>query len=391
MENGVSGLWTLLLPLGILLGWIIGRWNKANNSPTNNLSPEYFIGLNYLLNEQPDKAVDIFIKLLEVDSDTYETHLALGSLFRRRGEVDRSIRVHQNLIARPQLSQEQKLEALLELGRDYMCAGVLDRSERIFQEVVEFSALDSPTALKYLLDIYQQEKFWQKSIHVAKMLERATSRSMHDVIANHYCELVEEALREQRIDQSKVYLKRAYVTDPNSVRASLLQASIETRQGKYKSAIKTYKKIKYQDPDFLSEVIPLIVVCFQSINSQDECMEFLQETIRQYPRISIALAVAEIFKTSISTEQAIDFMADHLSTNPSVRGLNRLIEWHINTSYGKVRSKLKVLKDITTNLLKHKPKYRCHHCGFSGNKIHWLCPSCKRWNSVKPVQGIEGD
>lgn len=387
----MSSFWPLLLPLGILIGWVVGRRNKTSSSTGNNLSPEYYIGLNYLLNEQPDKAVDIFIKLLEVDSDTYETHLALGSLFRRRGEVDRAIRVHQNLIARPQLSQQQKLEALLELGRDYMCVGVLDRSERIFQEVVELSTLESPIALQYLLDIYQQEKFWQKSIHIAKMLERATGESMDNVIANHYCELVEEALQEQRINQANVYLKRALVTDPKSVRASLLQAAIETRQESYKAAIKTYQKIKYQNPDFLSEVVPLIVVCYQSINNQAECMKFLQETLSQYPRISIALAVAEGIRTSVSVERAIDFMADHLSTNPSIRGLNRLIEWHINTSYGKVRSKLKVLNDITTNLLKHKPKYRCHNCGFSGNKIHWLCPSCKRWDSVKPVQGIEGD
>jgi len=166
-------LWPLLLPAAAWSGWWVANRSNSNKSHNvaNKLSREYVVGLNYLLNEQSDKAVDIFIKLLEVDSDTVETHLALGSLFRRRGEVDRAIRIHQNLIARPQLSILQRKESLMALGQDYMSAGVFDRAERIFLEVVELGGSKETSSLHGLLAIYQQEKAWEKALDVIKKLE----------------------------------------------------------------------------------------------------------------------------------------------------------------------------------------------------------------------------
>lgn len=385
------GLWPLLLPVAAFSGWLIGRRRKVDEDNIVTLSREYYVGLNYLLNEQPDKAVDIFIKLLEVDGDTVETHLALGSLFRRRGEVDRAIRIHQNLIARPQLSKAQRTEALLELGRDYMKAGVLDRAERIFREIVDLGSGQTVVGLQYLLDIYQQEKAWDSAVKTAKKLGSIKGENMHRVIAHHYCEMAEMALAENNVDVGKQLLKKAFAANRNSVRASLLQARLESSQGHHKAAIKLYKQIKTQDPDFLSEMIVPMAASYEQLGIVNEFIKFLKETLAEYPRISIVLVLADLLFREEGANVAIDFVTEQLRRNPSVRGLSQLIKWHLDTTDGKVKEKLQMLQDITRKLLETKPVYRCEHCGFSGKKLHWQCPGCKQWDTMKPVRGLEGD
>jgi hypothetical protein len=165
----------LLLPVAVYFGWWLARAIERRSSGKRKrlFSDQYFQGLNYLLNEQPDKAIQVFLELAEVNQETVETHMALGNLFRRRGEVDRAIRFHQNIIAKHGLQPEQRTQALLELGEDYMRAGLLDRAERLFSELIETDA-HTPSALRSLLDIYQQEKDWDKALEQAQRLEQVT-------------------------------------------------------------------------------------------------------------------------------------------------------------------------------------------------------------------------
>lgn len=256
-------LWPLLLPAAAWSGWWLANRSNSNKDAHvhNRLSREYVVGLNYLLNEQSDKAVDVFIKLLEVDSDTVETHLALGSLFRRRGEVDRAIRIHQNLIARPQLSIQQRKEALMALGQDYMSAGVFDRAERIFLEVVELGGSRDTSSLQGLLAIYQQEKAWEKALDIIKKLEISTGASFHNQAAHYYCEMASQALKINAMDRAIYCIKQAMNVDPESVRASLMNATIEMKEGRYKQAIRSLKRVPQQDAEFLTEIIePLVFV-----------------------------------------------------------------------------------------------------------------------------------
>src|SRR5277367_1878657 len=161
----MSSTWVLLVFVSLAAAWYLGYQarHKRIVEQKSNLPRDYLVGLNFLLNEETDKAVDIFIKMLEVDSDTVETHLAVGKLFRRRGEVDRAIRIHQNLIARPQLERVYREQSLFELGQDYLSAGMLDRAEKIFLELLNGSS-HSAQALRTLIDIYQQEKDWEKAV-----------------------------------------------------------------------------------------------------------------------------------------------------------------------------------------------------------------------------------
>ncbi|RMX18342.1 lipopolysaccharide assembly protein LapB [Legionella jordanis] len=386
-------LWPLLLPAAAWSGWWVASRNySAKETRFNNrLSREYVVGLNYLLNEQPDKAVDIFIKLLEVDSDTVETHLALGSLFRRRGEVDRAIRIHQNLIARPQLSLRERKEALMALGQDYMSAGLFDRAERIFLEVVELGGGSETCSLQGLLAIYQQEKAWEKALDVAKKLELSLGQSMHTQAAHYYCEIAAQALKSNAFEKAQNAIKQAFMVDKMCVRASLMQASLDMQMGRYKQAIRSLKRVPEQDPEFLSEIIEPLVACHRELDSMDECIDHLQQTLTEHPRASTIFVIGEFLRNHKSVDVAIDFVSDKLGTHPSIRGLNRLIFWHLETAHGKVREKLQMLYDITSKFLDNKPIYRCGQCGFGGKHLHWHCPSCKQWGRMKPVHGLEGD
>lgn len=386
-------LWPLLLPAAAWSGWWVANRNNQDKNPnvTNRLSREYVVGLNYLLNEQSDKAVDIFIKLLEVDSDTVETHLALGSLFRRRGEVDRAIRIHQNLIARPQLSILQRKEALMALGQDYMSAGVFDRSERIFLEVVEIGGSRETSSLQGLLAIYQQEKAWEKALDVIKKLEISTGNSLHQQAAHYYCEMATQALKVNAIDRAVYCIKQAMNVDPESVRASLMNANIEMKEGRYKQAIRSLKKVPLQDAEFLTEIIEPLVFCHKELDLMPDCINYLEQTLAEHPRATVIFVIAEYLRQSKNMDTAIDFVADNLSRHPSIRGLNRLIYWHLESAHGKVRDKLQMLYDITSKFLDNKPVYRCGQCGFGGKHLHWHCPSCKQWGKMKPIHGLEGD
>ena len=333
----------------------------------------------------------LFIKLLEVDSDTVETHLALGSLFRRRGEVDRAIRIHQNLIARPQLSALQRKEALMALGQDYMSAGVFDRAERIFLEVVELGGDQEISSLRGLLAIYQQEKAWEKALDVVKKLEISTGSQLHTQAAHYYCEMAQQALKQKKLDTAYQAIKKALQTDALSVRANLMLAELEMKQGLYTQAIRALKNIPEQDAEFLNEIIEPLVACYRAIDRMEDCVAYLEKTLLEHPRASVIFVIAEHLSLEKSVDHAIDFVASQLKHYPSIRGLNRLIHWHLEAAHGKVRDKLQMLYAITSKFLENKPIYRCGHCGFSGKLLHWHCPSCKHWGRTKPIHGLEGD
>ncbi len=386
-------LWPLLLPTAAWSGWWIAKRNvdgKVKKSE-NQLSHEYVVGLNYLLNEQPDKAVDVFIKLLEVDSETVETHLALGSLFRRRGEVDRAIRIHQNLIARPQLSDFERKEALMALGQDYMSAGLFDRAERIFLEVVNMAGDREISSLRGLLAIYQQEKAWEKALDVIQKIEVCTGTSMHSEAAHYFCEIAVQDLKQNAPEKAFQSIQQALRVDANSARASLMLAKIEMQAGRYKQATQALKRVAEQDSEFLNEILEPLVCCHRELDTMDECMDYLEQTITAHPRASVIFVIGDYLCREKSVDFAIDFVASHLGRHPSIRGLNQLIQWHLESASGKVRDKLQMLYDITSKFLENKPIYRCGHCGFSGRLLHWQCPSCKLWGKTKPIHGLEGD
>jgi len=380
---------TALLALSI--AWYLGyrmRYPYDFISKKTQVPKAYLEGINFLLNEETDKAVDVFIKMLEVDSETVETHMAVAKLFRRRGEVDRAIRIHQNLIARPQLDKQHHEQAMFELGQDYLSAGMLDRAERIFMEITSLKENHIP-ALRALLDIYQQMKSWQSAIHMAQKLEAATQKNLQDVVAHYYCELAETVLQNEQAELAENYLKRAIDADRQCVRASLLQARLDMERKDYKSAMRNLKYIKAQNPDYLSEAIEPLAQCFEKLQEEDKLVSYLKQLLEEYPRVPVVLILADRIRKWRGDKIAAGFVADYVRQYPSMRGLQLFINIHLANAEGRAKEDLLILQGLMNKFLSEKPDYQCLSCGFSGKSLYWLCPSCKQWSSIKPIHCIE--
>ena len=382
--------WLILISSAIFLAWLLGFLARHNRAATEhvNLPRDYLVGLNFLLNEEPDKAVDIFIKMLEVDSDTVETHLAVGKLFRRRGEVDRAIRIHQNLIARPQLDKAYREQSLFELGQDYYSAGMFDRAERVFLDLVEVKQY-SAQALHALIDIYQHERSWNDAIKMATKYESVTRKNMQPVIAHYYCELAELACQARDHIQAASYAKQALHADPSCVRASLFLAKSDISQKDFKSALKYLKKIKHQNPDYLSEAIVHFAVCYEALENEEKLVSYLMDILEEHPHVPVVLILSERIQRKKGDKVALTYVADYVRRYPSLQGLYLLVNLYMSGVEGRARDDLIILQNLMKKLLADKPDYQCVSCGFSGRSLHWLCPGCRQWSSVKPIHCLE--
>jgi lipopolysaccharide biosynthesis regulator YciM len=390
--NNVVALLFFLLPIAAFSGWVLGRRRSERKSGArvSELSTSYFRGLNYLLNEQQDKAIEVFLKLADINRDTVETHLALGNLFRRRGEVDRAIRVHQNLIARPSLSQEEKTVALLELGEDYMRAGLLDRAETLFADLVAMDAL-APSALKHLIAIYQHERDWDKAIEHARRLERATGESQGGVIAQFHCELADQARAQGVRDDARAHVADAFAVEPTCVRASMILGHIEAASGDLDAAIRAFERVADLDIDYVPEILSPLLDCYARAQRMQRAEEFLQGITERYQGVSPVLALAKLYATTRGEDAAVDFLNRILRQRPSVRALMALIDVNLHIASGEARENFLTLRDLTRQLVEGKAMYRCNRCGFGAKAHHWQCPSCKSWGTVRPIHGVVGE
>ena len=383
----------LLLPVAALSGWWVAqRGGGRGQRPVAEvrIPPEYLAGLNYVLNEEQDKAIDLFIKLLEVDNQTVETHLALGNLFRRRGEVDRAIRIHQNLIARPKLGAEHRALALLELGTDYMRSGLLDRAEGLFNELVDKDA-HAEAALRALLDIYQQEKDWLKAVAVSRRLESATGERFGPEIAQFHCELADEACKRGDYSAARQRLQDALENDRNCARASLIEAGICRLERQPAAAIAAYKRVGRQDPNYLPEVTGPLLECYREIGRLPEYRDYLREVVGTIGGITPLLCLTSLTEELEGRNAAAALLTAELDRRPAVRGVHRLVEYAMAVADGELQRSLNAIRQMTERLIQGKSVYQCQHCGFAAKSLHWKCPGCKSWNSIKPVFGVEGE
>ena len=375
----------LLLPLAAASGWVIGRrgGERHSNTQISRLSTTYFRRLNYLLNEQPDKAIDLFLHIAELDKDTFETQVALGHLFRRRGEVDRAIRLHQALAQRPGLNDAQKIQALLALGEDYMRAGLLDRAETVFGDLAALDAR-APLALRHLIGIYQAERDWDKAIENARQYEAATGESMGKLVAQFECEIAERHRSAGDLDAARAAVSRAYEADANSVRAGMIEGRIENDSGNDAGAIRALERAARVDPDYLPDILPALLASYERVEETTGARKFLAEMTEHYRGISPVLALTRMVEADDGVPAARAYLAQQLKDRPSVRGEAALIDLSLAEGADPAAT-LSDLKHITDQLLVRNPSYRCNRCGFGARSHHWQCPSCKEWGTVKPL------
>ena len=375
----------IFVPLAALLGWVVGRRGGEQHSgnQVSKLSTTYFRGLNYLLNEQPDKAIELFLHVAELDRDTFETQVALGHLFRRRGEVDRAIRLHQALAQRPDLSDLQKIQALSALSEDYMRAGLLDRAETVFNDLAQLDQR-APQALRHLIGIYQSERDWEKAIGNATRFEEVSGEPMGKLIGQFECELADRHRANGEIEAARAALARAYAADPTSVRAGIAEGRIEAEAGNPQGAIRALERAARHDPEYLPVILPMLLENYTRAGERTGARAFLSEMSEHYRGIAPVLALTRMVETEEGVSAARRFLAEQLKDRPSVRGEAALIDLSL-ADRADAEATLHDLKLVTDQLLVRNPSYRCNRCGFGARSHHWQCPSCKEWGTVKPL------
>ncbi|NRB70633.1 MAG: lipopolysaccharide assembly protein LapB [Xanthomonadales bacterium] len=387
--------WVALALLALLAaagsgGWLTRKFFRRNEARRNQqFSSRYFQGLNYLLNEQPDKAIQVFLEMAEVNKDTFETHLALGSLFRRRGEVDRAIRIHQNIISKHSLDERQRTKALLELGEDYMRAGLFDRAERLFSELTERNS-HVPSALRHLLEIYQQEKDWDKALEKCRQLEEITGEKKGVIMSHFCCELAEEALQQGEVEAARKHLRQARRYDPQGIRSRIVQAKIARHREQFEEALGIYEEIAELDADFIPDILESYLECAECAQATQRAEETLREWCEKHGSIAVILQLTQRIRRREGIDAAASFLAAELHKHPSVKGLDRLIELRLEGG-PEIESGDEILRAVAQRLLARQPTHRCSHCGYSGHTSYWQCPSCRRWSTTRVIHGVLGD
>jgi lipopolysaccharide biosynthesis regulator YciM len=383
----LAGLFLLL----VAAGWALGRFGERDEAeaPPPPLNVDYLKGLNFLLNEQTDQALEHFLKMVRVDDRTIETHFALGSLFRRRGEVDRAIRIHQNIIARPDLPAEQRDQALFSLAKDYLHAGLLDRAEKLFVRLAQGSRYQVE-ALERLVRIYEQEREWQQAIDASQQLEALSGRSLALQIAHYYCELAEQAAQARNYPAARSFLKKAQSGRPRTLRGALARAEIALATDDTKTALRLYQRIVEEHTYLLIEALPKLVAIHRREDSLPVLERELRAMLQKHPDMVAYVAYTAIVNDIGGVGVIDECVEQYVLGDPLLAefvDLHRVLEGSEGdreAALGRIRSALHKLAATT-------PRFRCTECGFSSQRLLWQCPSCKNWETQRPAARLTLD
>lgn len=375
--------WLLAIPVLFGLGWIAARVDiRQLVSESRTLPRAYFKGLNHLLNDQPDKAIDAFIEIVTLDPETADMHFALGNLFRRRGEIERAIRVHQNLLARPDLPLEQRTHAQYELGMDYLKAGLLDRAEETFNGLVEGSY--SVQARKALLEIYQREKEWSRAIDAASGLQSSGAGARQKEIAQFYCELAQDALVRSDLPDALSLLDKALHADRNSVRATMLLGDALVAQGEVKSALTVWKRVEQQSVPHVALVAGRLMDGYRRVGRLQEGVNLLRSYLAEASSIDLLDVVFKAVIELDGVEAAKALVVDELRRNPTLLGLDKLLEARLMDAPAHIWEELSMVKNLIHGYTAKLARYQCSHCGFKARQYYWQCPGCSNWETYPP-------
>jgi lipopolysaccharide assembly protein B len=380
--------WLIALPVFFGMGWVAARVDlKSLLSESRALPSSYFRGLNFLLNEQPDKAIESFLQVAKENPQTVELQFALGSLFRRRGEVDRAIRMHQDLANREDLPPELRRDASFELSQDYFKAGLLDHAERVLEKLAETDP--SAEVHRHLLDIYIQEKDWEKAIEAAKKLEVSAKRNYQKEIANYYCELASTAHVHGRPEEAMRHLASALEGNRKCVRANLLRGEWLARAGKHAEAIDAWKAIENQDPAYFGLVAEGMVESYKALGRLGEGLALLRGLQHRYPGLDLLNVVYQATAEHEGDEAAWRLVRDEVRRNPTLVGLDRMIDAELVRAPPERRQDLQLMKDLVHSHAQALAVYLCGNCGFKARQFFWQCPACGGWETFPPRRTAE--
>ena len=375
--------WLLVIPIAFAFGWMASRYDlKTLLSESANLPRSYFRGLNFLLNEQPDQAIDAFIEVVKLDPETIELHFALGNLFRRRGETDRAIRIHQNLLSRADLPVNERDHALFELGQDFLKAGLLDRAEEAL------SRLDAGEyardAQRALLTIYEIEKEWARAIDAARRLETMGAEPLGKEIAQFYCELAQDALARKDAAEAALQLDLALQANAHNVRATILAGDVALARGDYAEAIEVWRRVETQNPSYLPLVAEKLMKAYAALSCPQDGAALLKGYVEQYGSSDL-LDVAYPHVAQLCGEEAAYALARaQMRAAPNLTGMTRLLDAQIASADEPRRGELELMRTLIKQRTKNLPRYTCQNCGFRARLFYWQCPGCSGWETYAP-------
>lgn len=382
--------WMLLVfPLFFGMGWLAARFDlKKLLSESSALPQSYFQGLNFLLNEQQDQAIEAFIEVVKVDPHTIELHFALGSLFRRRGEVDRALRMHHNLVERADLDDEKRQQAVFELAQDYLKAGILDRAETLLGELK--NSVYAQPALAFLLELFQKEHDWLKAIDIAQQLSTLTHETQYrSQAAFFYCELAEEEIMQHNTAAAREHLELALQEDANSVRATLMLGDLLLAEQHAEAAIAMWQRIEIQNPDYLPLVAERLLNSYRSLDQEADGIALLRTYLEKYHALDLMNVLFDGVLQQEGAAAAYQLVRAELERNPSLLGLDKLLEARLLEVPMDRRADVELVKNLIHQRTRSLAAYQCGHCGFKARQFYWHCPACQTWDSYPPRRSEE--
>lgn len=383
----------LLLPVAAVSGWFAARrQNKSSKRKSSSRLPLSYINkLNQLLLEhKTDKAVDNFLRTSDVDQDTIETQLALASLFRKRGEVGRAIRIHQYLIGHAKLSSEQRYNSLYQLGFDYLHAGLLDRAEELFLELADKPEYREQS-LRKLIEIYEQQHDWQHAIETAHQFADETHQPMASSIAHYYCELAEIARDQEDLVRMQDDVQLALRINPGSIRANLLSAELAIEQRRYKAALRAYQRMVRDHTYFIPAILNSITNCHHHLGREPEYLDLIMSCLQQVGSTAAVVSVLDRLPVIQKDSNALSSIVRQLQMVPSIWGLQALVQFYIQETKeeaNEINGHLSTLHEVVKRIVLDHPMYRCSSCGFSSKASLWWCPGCKSWETIRPLNSL---
>ncbi|NYT24024.1 lipopolysaccharide assembly protein LapB [Alcaligenaceae bacterium] len=413
--------WLIFVPLLFALGWIAARVDfRQMLSETRSLPNSYFKGLNFLLNEEPDRAIDAFVEVAKLDPETTELHFALGSLFRRRGEMERAIRVHQSLLSRSDLPQADREAAQHELAQDFLKAGMLDRAEQAFESVLDTRY--AVPAVRALIRIYESEHDWPRAIEAVKRLRALVDEPVPQLV-HYHCEMALAAMTARpgdpaaaeaaldAADNAARELRKDNGSAASEVRIAILRARLAAMQGSTEGERKYLTSVLDIAPSYASLVAADVLESYRKLGQAPEGLELLREHYGRHPSLDVFNVVFREIRGQQGHRPAWAFARDALRAQPSMLGLDRLLE--VELASGETRPReysavaeqvagqaghatplavleiaagadFSLLRSIIHRHTQRLDRYACQVCGFEARNFYWQCPGCNSWETYQP-------
>ncbi len=386
----IEALW-LLLPVAAASGWLSAKRSGGNSVSNDPEAPsDYYQGISFLLNHEEDKAIDVFLGVVEIDDDTAETHLALGSLFRQRGEVQRAIRLHKDICDRVDLRKKKRDEARLELARDYFAAGLFDWAERNFSQLIDEKVFIGP-CYEGLISIYERGHEWLRAIEAAHQSQNLGGSNYGVKIAQYHCEIAAQALIQGDQAEAAARVDMAFSADVGCVRAWVMRAEMARSRSDFRSAVRDYEKAISLDDEIVPEVARPLMEALTASGDEGALRAYiakLRTKSNSYTMISTASGVLENLEDPRSARR---FFKEQLLRRPSLQGLQHWARMEMEGSSVASRKQISVIVTMLDRVMENRPSHACRHCSFKGRQLHWQCPGCHSWDSIRPILGVEGE